>query len=71
MEIAMIVFGMILLNVFLAKVNEKLFDIEYDNYFQVFLFWLFSSPLFLNGIVVLGGKLFGKFLRSLDKFASK
>lgn len=71
MEIAMFVFGLILLNVFFMAVNDKALCLKPDNSFQAFLFWFFSVPMFIYICVVLFGQIIGKMLRSLDKFASK
>ena len=71
MEIAMFVFGLILLNVFFYNVNEKILCFEADNLFQAFLLYIFSFPMFVFIFVALLGKSFGKALRALDQFVSK
>lgn len=71
MEIAIIVFGVILLNTFLYNAIEILFGDFVIEVFQGVLIWFFSVPIFVFMFVAICGRLFGRGLLKLEKIGRK
>lgn len=71
MEIAIIVFSVILLNTFLYNTIDILFGDWYLGKFDRHLIWFFAMPIFVFMFVSICGRLFGKGLSKLEKIGRK